>query len=77
MMGTANGTKAGTTTKALEGDNGVFVLNVVRVTETPVPADLKMQKMQMDQATGGRADYEVFGALKELANLEDHKSRVD
>ncbi|MBL7910668.1 MAG: SurA N-terminal domain-containing protein [Bacteroidia bacterium] len=77
IMGTANGTKAGTTSKAIEGDNGVFVLNVISITETPVPADLKMQKMQMDQATGGRADYEVFGALKELANIEDHKSRVE
>ena len=38
---------------------------------------LKMQKMQLDQANGGRADYEVFNALKEMANIEDHKSRID
>ncbi|MBA2612765.1 MAG: SurA N-terminal domain-containing protein [Bacteroidetes bacterium] len=77
LMGTANGTKAGATSKAIEGDNGVFVLSVSSIAETPVPADLKMQKMQMDQATGGRADYEVFNALKEIANIEDHKSRVE
>ncbi|MEO6302679.1 MAG: peptidylprolyl isomerase, partial [Bacteroidia bacterium] len=77
MMGTAIGTKAGATTKAIAGDNGVFVLSVVSVNEGKLPEDLKMQKMQMEQATGGRADYEVFNALKEIANIEDHKSRVD
>lgn len=77
LIGTALGTKAGATTKAIESDNGVFVLNVVKVSEIPVPADLKMVKMQMDQASSSRADYEVFNALKELANIEDHKSRVE
>ena len=55
----------------------MFVLNVKAIEDSKAPEDLKMQKMQIDQAVGGRADYEVFNALKELANIEDHKSRVD
>lgn len=77
LMGTAIGTKAGATSKAIAGDNGVFVLNVTAIEESKSPIDIKMQQMQLDQATGGRADYEVFNALKEIANIEDHKSRVD
>jgi peptidyl-prolyl cis-trans isomerase D len=77
LIGTAIGTKAGVTTKPIASDNGVFVLNVANVTESNLPMDLKMIKMQMEQASGGRADYEVFNALKEVANIEDHKSRVE
>ena len=76
-MGTAIGTKAGATSKAIAGDNGVFVLNGTAIEESKSPIDIKMQQMQLDQATGGRSDYEVFNALKEIANIEDHKSRVD
>ena len=77
MMGTAIGTKAGATTKPIEGDNGVFVLTVTGYTDAKPVDNLKMQKMQLDQAVGGKADYEVFNALKENADIEDHKSRVD
>jgi len=77
LIGTALGTKAGATTKPIAGDNGVFVLNVAGVTEGTTQPDLKMIKMQMEQASGGRADYEVFNALKEAANIEDHKSRIE
>ena len=77
MMGTAVGLKSGTTSKATIGNNGVFVLKVTKLEESKIPEDLKMQKMQLDQANGGRADYEVFNALKEMANIEDHKSRID
>ena len=77
MMGTAVGLKSGVTSKATIGNNGVFVLKVTKLEESKIPEDLKMQKMQLDQANGGRADYEVFNALKEMANIEDHKSRID
>jgi peptidyl-prolyl cis-trans isomerase D len=77
MMGTAVGLKSGVTSKATIGSNGVFVLKVTKIEESKIPEDLKMQKMQLDQANGGRADYEVFNALKEMANIEDHKSRID
>jgi len=77
MVGTAIGLKSGVTSKATIGNNGVFVLKVTKLEESKIPEDLKMQKMQLNQANGGRADYEVFNALKEMANIEDHKSRID
>jgi peptidyl-prolyl cis-trans isomerase D len=77
IVGTVAGTKQGATSKALIGDNGVFVVAVNNKLEAPAPKDYKMQKMQNDQAIGGRSDYDVFNALKEKAEIEDHKSRIE
>lgn len=77
IVGTVAGTKQGATSKALVGDNGVFIVAVNNKLEAPAPKDYKMQKMQNDQAIGGRSDYDVFNALKEKAEIEDHKSRIE
>ncbi|MCE3225977.1 MAG: PpiC-type peptidyl-prolyl cis-trans isomerase [Bacteroidetes bacterium] len=77
IMGTAIGTKAGQTSKAIAGDNGVFVVTVNTVDEAPAPKDYKMQQREMDRGLGGRADMEAFNALMELAEIEDHTSKFD
>lgn len=77
IVGTAIGTKAGQTSGPTVGDNGVFVLTVNSVDAAALPADFKMQQKQMEQVIAGRADYEAFNALKDLAEIEDHKSRID
>lgn len=78
MVGTALGTKAGSSSKPTVGDNGVFVLAVNAVNQAePEPADFKAQQKQAEQAINGRSDYEAFNALKEISDIEDHKARVD
>ncbi len=77
LVGTVAGTKQGTTSKAIVGDNGVFVVKINTITDPPPAINVNLQKMQNDQANGGRADYEVFNALKDKADIEDHKSRID
>ena len=77
IMGTVAGTKQGATSKALVGDNGVFVVVVNSVVDGSIAPDFKMQKMQAEQAIGGRSDYEVFNALKDKAEIEDHKSKIE
>ena len=78
FMGTAQGTKVGTTSQAVAGNNGVFMLTVNALNTDPqANADFKSQKMQIEQAVNGKADYEMITALKELADVEDHKSRID
>ncbi|MDX2174342.1 MAG: SurA N-terminal domain-containing protein [Bacteroidota bacterium] len=77
IIGTVAGTKQGATSKALVGDNGVFIVAVNNKLEAPAPKDYNMQKTQNDQAIGGRSDYDVFNALKEKAEIEDHKSRIE
>lgn len=77
IIGTVAGSKQGATSKATIGDNGVFVVAVNGIIAAPEVKDFKMQKMQSEQAIGGRSDYEVFNALKEKAEIEDHKSRIE
>jgi len=76
LVGTAIGTKAGQVTKPIVGESGVFVLSVNSKEEGTLPSDFKMQKKSMDQVLGGRADYDAFTALKEIAEIEDHTARV-
>jgi peptidyl-prolyl cis-trans isomerase D len=77
LVGTALGCKAGQTSRPTVGDNGVFVVTVNSADAGTAPADFKMKQKQMDQVIAGRADYEAFNALKEMAEIEDHKSRID
>lgn len=77
FVGSALGIKSGKVSPPTAGDNGVFVLNVTSVEEGQAPADFKNQKRMLEQMLTGRADYEVFNVLKELAEIEDHKSRID
>lgn len=77
MIGTILGTKQGSTSKAVVGELGVFAVAVNNVTTEAEPNDFSGLKMQKEAALSGRSDYEVFNALKELADIEDHKSRLD
>lgn len=77
LIGTAAGLKAGAISKPVMGDNGVFVVAVNSKNAGAAPADYKNQQKQTEQMQVGRADYELFNALKEKANIEDHKSRFE
>ncbi len=59
------------------GDIGVFVVTVKSIHTDPEPKDYAAEKVQMEQVTGGRSDYEILNALKDISDIEDHKSRID
>jgi peptidyl-prolyl cis-trans isomerase D len=77
MAGTVAGLKNGATSKVTVGDNGVFVLTITAKTPATPPQDYKIQQKQMEQAMAGRSDYQVFEALKDKANIEDHTGKFD
>jgi peptidyl-prolyl cis-trans isomerase D len=77
MAGTVAALKTGASSKVTVGDNGVFVLTIANKTEAPSQKDYKMQQKQMEQAIAGRSDSQVFEALKEKANIEDHTGKFD
>lgn len=77
MVGTADGTKPGATSKTLAGFNGVFILKVNARNEAPATGDFAAQKKQLEQSMNGRSDYAIMNALKDMAEIEDHKSRID
>ena len=77
MVGTTAGTKKGSVSKITTGDNGVFVLTVVSSVSNPEPKDFKEQQRDAERSLNGRTDYDVFNALKEMSDIEFHKSRID
>ena len=77
LFGTLSGLKGGQTSKVTAGEVGVFVATLNSVIEGPKMTDIKATKIQMEQEIGSRSEYEVMNALKEMAEIEDHKSRID
>ncbi|MEI6019849.1 MAG: SurA N-terminal domain-containing protein [Bacteroidota bacterium] len=77
FMGTAIGTKMGGTSKAIAGENGVFVLTVNAVQKAPAPANYVEYKKQVQEQLTGRSDFGSFSAIKGLADIEDRTSKID
>lgn len=77
LVGTATNLKAGAISKAIKGDNGVFVVAVASVNEGTLPKDFKNKQKEMEQMNVGRVDYEMYDAMKEKANIEDHRGKFD
>lgn len=75
LIGTATAMKNGAISKVIKGDNGVFVVAVTAVNEAALPKDFKGKQKEMEQSTNGRVDYELFDALREKADIEDHRAR--
>jgi len=77
LVGTATAMKAGTVSKAVKGDNGVFIVAVTSVNEGTLPKDFKNKQKEMEASSGGRVDYELYDALKDKAEIEDHRGKFD
>jgi peptidyl-prolyl cis-trans isomerase D len=77
LIGYASAYKVNTLSKPIKGENGVFVLTVTSVNEGTLPKDFKNKQKEMEQQSAGRTDYEMYDALKEKANIEDHRGKFD
>lgn len=75
VVGKIMAMKAGTTSAPLEGMAGVYVVNVVAFNTPAAPANYNEIATQMRQQLQGRAQYEVFNALKEKANITDNRGK--
>jgi peptidyl-prolyl cis-trans isomerase D len=67
--------KAGQISTPLKGQSGVFVAVVNSFTEPTMPKDFKDAAAQLRNTVQSRAQYEVFNALKEKANIEDNRGK--
>ncbi len=75
LIGTASVMKAGTISKPTKGDNGVFMVAVASVNEAPLPKDFKAKQKEIEQSSSYRVDGELYDALKEKANIVDHRGK--
>ena len=76
FIGTVLGTKVNAISKPSVSNNGVFIVKVIAIKTNP-NNDFKETKNQLEQLISGRADNDVFEGLKDMSDIEDHKSRIE
>jgi peptidyl-prolyl cis-trans isomerase D len=76
FAGAVSALKANTLSKPIKGTSGIYIAKIETENYTPAK-DLKENKKSVSNAISGRAEYEVFEALKKLAEIEDHKAQRD
>ena len=77
FVGTAGATKAGTLSKPTASKNGVFVLAIDNVNSESGPPDFNKFRKLLEQGLYSRRDNDIMNALKEISDIQDHKSRID
>lgn len=75
LVGTVFALKSGEVSKAIKGTAGVFVVSVTGMKEPAPVKDYTTNKKQLIQTNGQRAQYEVFNALKESAEIQDNRGK--
>ena len=73
VLGTIAALKAATASKPVKGLSGVYVVYVDNVVEAPEVTDFAPAKKQLAQTLSSRADYEVYEALKDKAEVKDNR----
>jgi peptidyl-prolyl cis-trans isomerase D len=76
MCGAVNALKPATLSKALKGQNAVYVVYVAERKPTTA-AYSKAVQAAVNVSLSSRVDYEAYEAQKTLAGIEDHKARFD
>lgn len=67
--------KPGTASKPIQGQSGVYVVQVTGFKDPAPIKDYKEVKKQLEQQVQGRSQYEVFNALREKADITDNRGR--
>jgi peptidyl-prolyl cis-trans isomerase D len=77
VAGTVMGTSKGKVSKATASHNAVFRVAVTDLRQAQGLPSYNEIKREMHSSMTSRSDYEVFTALREAADIEFHRSRID
>lgn len=75
VLGRLFGMKQGVLSQPIKGNTGVYVVVVDSFTEPQPVNDYKDVQNQIVNNLKNRADYELFNALKDKANVEDNRGK--
>ncbi len=59
----------------IQGNNGVYVVEVLNITEAPAIKDYTSSKQNIENNLQRRASYESYNALIKLANINDNRRK--
>lgn len=75
VVGAFYGVEQGQMSTQIVGNSGVYVVSTEAIKESPAPKDYSALKKQLESQLQPRADFEVYNALKELAEIEDNRAK--
>lgn len=75
LLGTVGGMETGDISKAIKGDQGVYVVYLESRAEAPAQPNYATNASIMNSSLSSRVDYEVFEALKEKAEIVDNRAK--
>ena len=75
VVGTAFGLKEGETSKLIDGNKGVFIVEVTKATEAPKLENYQANANRLSTARVNGAQTKVYNALKEAADIEDNRAK--
>ncbi len=61
--------------KSIEGNNGIFVVFVTKITDAKLKEDYKEDKKKLVRTRTSRVDYQIYETLKESVEIEDNRSK--
>ena len=76
MCGTVSALKENILSKALKGQNAVYVVCIDKKNAATAGYSKSIQNAT-NTGLSSRVDYEAYEALKSLAGIEDHKAKFD
>lgn len=74
VVGAAFGLKEGETSKLIDGNTGVFLIEVTKITEAPKLDNYQANTNRLSNARIGIAQGKVYDALKNAADIEDNRA---
>ncbi len=74
VIGTIFAGKETATLGPIKGNNGVFVVEVVRMDDVPAPEDLTQAKRPLRDAFRNRVPTQAFEAIRDNADIEDNRA---
>ena len=75
VVGAFYGVEQGQLSSPVVGNSGVYVVSTEAIKESVAPKDYTSLKKQLESQLQPRANFEVYNALKELAEIEDNRSK--
>lgn len=76
LVGTAFGLNEGETSKLIEGENGVYLIQVTKVTPAVELDNYQAAANRVGQQKANTVNSKLYNALKEAADIEDNRAKT-
>ena len=73
VVGAAFGLKEGQTSKLIKGDNGIYMIEVTKITAAPELPSYQANVTRLNTAKATNANTALYNALKDASDIEDNR----